>query len=155
MSSYDDQVKAFLRRPAVRVTVAFPAANKLVFLQVRSTLSDLYRQVDAPKTVVQLYCEDGTGIPRTDEYVSHFMTRLMQKPWHVRPEVFLVLGLTAQLQPLRVLSRADPPPTTASWASSPSAPAGQPEIEPAEEPPESLSDCKTHRAGLAPAPAAA
>lgn len=103
-ATYQELVQAFMRRQHIRVVVSFPTANKLVLMPVRATLNDLYRQVDAPKTTTQLYCEDGTGISRTDEYVSHYIQRMQMAPWHQRPPVYRVLGFTAPLEALQIVT---------------------------------------------------
>jgi len=105
MRSYDEQLNEFVRRYQVRVTVLFHNGPKLIMLPPRATLNDLYRNIDSPKLHTLVYTEPGAPVPRTDEYLMHFITRMRMQPWHLRPKVYRVFALTQALLPLRVLPR--------------------------------------------------
>jgi len=125
--SYEDQLSEFVRRYQVRVSVLYYSGPKLVMLPPRATLNDLYRNIDSPKHHALVYTEPGAPIPRTDEYLMHFITRMRMQPWHLRPKVYRVFALTQALLPLRILSRSEteqPPqaPPTSFFVSSPVTP---------------------------------
>jgi len=80
MRSYDEQLNEFVRRYQVRVTVLFHNGPKLIMLPPRATLNDLYRNIDSPKLHTLVYTEPGAPVPRTDEYLMHFITRMRMQP---------------------------------------------------------------------------
>lgn len=106
MQAYQQQVAAFLRREHTKVSVRFAhnGQSKLLMLPVRATLNDVFRQLDSPKLTVMLFCSDGRGIPRTDEYVGHYLARMGIEPWLRRPTVHLVHCVSGPLQSIQILS---------------------------------------------------
>lgn len=83
--NYQELQQSFLRRQHTRIAVRFAKTTKLFMLPTRATLNDVYRQLDAPRTYVQLYTDFGMVVPRTDEYCSHFFRRAGVAAWHSKP----------------------------------------------------------------------
>jgi len=107
---YDALLRDYLRQFRIRVAIAFPTGPRLVMLQPRATVNDLYRQADVPRLHTFLYTENGIPVPRVDEFVAHFFSRLRVSLWQLKPRVYRLMALTSPLMPIRILTGPAPPP---------------------------------------------
>ena len=97
---YQTQLHAYLRRPSLRISVCSPYGCRLLLLPTTSTINDIYRQLDSPKEAIWLHLPDGRAVPRTDEFLSHYLQRCQQEPYMRKPQVWRLLAIPLILSDL-------------------------------------------------------
>lgn len=104
---YQTQLHAFLRRPALRLSICTRNSCRLLVLPSGATLNDVFRQLDTPRETVILHLPDGRAVPRTDEFLSHYLQRCQQDPYQRKPQVWRLLAIPLSLVDLAPAALAE------------------------------------------------